>query len=278
MKKQKIFLIALTFLTLQCYGQGNSINMEKGLRKITDNKVPGRTLYQYGHADAFLNGIYAGSLSVKALKGYGDFGLGAPDQVNGELTMNNGKIYQTTFDGKTFGVPEYLSTPFAFTTFFRPKMSLRIACNGNLADLYQQLKKYLTNQNGMYAIRVRGHFKQVTTRAFPPVDKNDRTPLSQMLSRQRLLDFQNGGGTLVGFYLPAYMAGINIAGFHFHFLSDDLKHGGHLLGLRAGATLEVELSELDRFILELPKDQSFRSYIFSGHNRADIEKVEKGSK
>ncbi|KAF5276818.1 hypothetical protein FQR65_LT16161 [Abscondita terminalis] len=50
-------------------------------------------LYQYGVADAFVGGLYKGTLPLKALKLKGDFfGLGAPDMLDGELTMLDGKI------------------------------------------------------------------------------------------------------------------------------------------------------------------------------------------
>lgn len=35
-------------------------------------------------------------------------------------------------------------------------------------------------------------------------------------------------GSLVCVYYPDYMDGINAAGWHLHFLSDDKKHGGHV--------------------------------------------------
>lgn len=38
-------------------------------------------------------------------------------------------------------------------------------------------------------------------------------------------------GSLVGFKFPAYADGINVAGYHFHFVSDDRSVGGHVLGL-----------------------------------------------
>ncbi|KFI17850.1 hypothetical protein IB75_18000, partial [Nitrosococcus oceani C-27] len=37
-------------------------------------------------------------------------------------------------------------------------------------------------------------------------------------------------GTLVGFYVPDYMKEINVAKYHFHFLTADKEFGGHALG------------------------------------------------
>jgi acetolactate decarboxylase len=37
--------------------------------------------------------------------------------------------------------------------------------------------------------------------------------------------------------------GINVKGFHFHFLSTDRKHGGHVLNF-IGENLKIEIAEL----------------------------------
>ena len=47
---------------------------------------------------------------------------------------------------------------------------------------------------------------------------------------------------MVGFWLPAVLADVNAAGFHFHALTKDETAGGHVLGCEA---LEVRV-EIDR--------------------------------
>jgi acetolactate decarboxylase len=50
----------------------------------------------------------------------------------------------------------------------------------------------------------------------------------------------NVKGTLVGFYIPGYMKEINVAKYHFHFVTDDMKSGGHLLGMNmANGTIKI---------------------------------------
>ena len=53
-------------------------------------------------------------------------------------------------------------------------------------------------------------------------------------------------GTLIGFRFPAAASSINVAGWHFHFLSADKTRGGHVLSLTTGpgqAALQ-EISDL----------------------------------
>ena len=53
-------------------------------------------------------------------------------------------------------------------------------------------------------------------------------------------------GTLIGFRFPAAASSVNVAGWHFHFLTADRKRGGHVLDLTTGAdrALLQEISDL----------------------------------
>ena len=46
---------------------------------------------------------------------------------------------------------------------------------------------------------------------------------------------------MLGFRFPAYAEGIEVAGYHLHFISDDRARGGHVLDSRAAAGLRVRL-------------------------------------
>jgi len=51
---------------------------------------------------------------------------------------------------------------------------------------------------------------------------------------QAVFHFHEIEGTLAGFYTPPFMASLNVPGWHLHFLSADMKHGGHLLEVVPG--------------------------------------------
>ena len=53
-------------------------------------------------------------------------------------------------------------------------------------------------------------------------------------------------GTLIGFRFPATARSVNVAGWHFHFLTADRTRGGHVLGLTTGqgAALLQEFADL----------------------------------
>ena len=56
--------------------------------------------------------------------------------------------------------------------------------------------------------------------------------------------------TLVGFWLPAAFAGVNVAGFHFHAITAELTRGGHVLDCQPDA-LDVEIDHTTALEIQL---------------------------
>jgi len=233
------------------------------------------SFFQYGVADAFVGGLFEATYPWSDLKHQGDFGLGAPGMLDGELTICDGKAYQTQATGKTTEVTDSFKTALAFVTFFRPDTIFTIKGNTDQAAAFKQIDQYLHKKNGMYAIRISGSFGQVRTRAFPPHYQLPHPPLTTLLNTQHFFDFKGTKGVLVGYKLPTYMNGLSIEGYHFHFLSDDRSQGGHMLTF-AGDDLKVEVAEMRDFQLSVPDDQSFMDFEFKKKQNIDLEKVEKG--
>lgn len=142
-------------------------------------------------------------------------------------------------------------------------------------EILERLAGYLGNINGMYAIRISGLFHHVRTRAFPPVAGDSFPPLASILDRQHFFDYDQVRGVLVGYKMPAWLGGINIAGFHFHFLSDDLKKGGHVLDFSA-EEIKVEIALLEDIHVAVPKGRNFENFNMKGGNSPALNKVERG--
>ncbi len=75
-------------------------------------------LFTVGVGAGLIGGLYDGNYSYKLLKQHGTFGLGAPDKLDGELVVFEGKVYQTQHTGKTFQVDDRQLTPFCDGEFF----------------------------------------------------------------------------------------------------------------------------------------------------------------
>ena len=232
-------------------------------------------LYQYGVADAFVGGLYKGTLPLKELKFKGDFGLGAPDMLDGELTMLDGKVYQTKATDETVEPHNDFKASMLFTTFFKADTAFHLE---NIIDekaLLEQVSRELKNKNALYAIKITGKFDHIKTRAFPPV-KNEPFPLiTSIFDTQKFFEFSNTQGTLIGYHLPEYLNGINSKDFHFHFLSTDKTQGGHVLDF-TGKDLKIEIAELKSFELEIPTDKDFQQFNFETKDNEALKRVEQG--
>jgi acetolactate decarboxylase len=175
--------------------------------------------------------------------------------------MYNGKIYQTKSNGQTAEAPETAKTPFAFVSHFKADATFSFVTPASRQNIFEQLDTYLSNKNGMYAIRISGLFDDVKTRVYPPVDHEPFPPLADILNRQNFFSFNNICGMLIGYKLPPYLEGINIKGYHFHFLSDQLTEGGHMLDFSI-RNVKAEVAILTNFTLVAPACHSFMNYDF----------------
>jgi acetolactate decarboxylase len=69
------------------------------------------------------------------------------------------------------------------------------------------------------------------------------------------------------------MGGLNSTGWHFHFISDDKKHGGHVLEL-SFQNGEVLMDKTDAFSMLLPDDKHFQSFNLAKDMKEDIRQAE----
>jgi acetolactate decarboxylase len=234
-------------------------------------------LYSAGYASAFIGGLYDGYFPYRQLKTHGDFGLGAIDKMDGELTMLNGKIYQTQFTGKTLVLNDEDKTPYAVVCFFHAAKVIHLNSILDKASLYRYLDSLLADQNGMYAIHIKGNFNYVKTRAFPPVANKPYLPLADMLGKQHFFEFNSIKGDLVGYRLPSFMEGAHISGYHFHFLSDKKDAGGHIIDLKTN-DIVIEIDKLDNYTVALPQNDDFSHFDFKKDRKEEIKSVENGKK
>jgi len=219
-------------------------------------EAPGAgVLVQVSTLDALLQGIYNGSVTVGQLKRYGDFGLGTYEGLDGEMIAVNGHFYHMRSNGVLTEAADDEVAPFAAVTRFRPEVQFTIN-QKSMADLSTLLDTVLPSGNYFYAIKIHGTFAVMTTRAIP-IQFFPYPPLSQLIPAQAMFSYSNVVGTAVDIRSPAFAAGINQVAHHYHFVSDDLKGGGHALSFMTGQ-VNVGIQTLRRFDLWLPNDEPFQ--------------------
>ncbi len=88
-------------------------------------------IYFCSPVNALVEGIYQQRIPFTEIKQHGDFGLGTFDNLDGEMVMLDGEIYQITADGAAARVSDELLTPFSCVAFYQPVShdSLDNACS-----------------------------------------------------------------------------------------------------------------------------------------------------
>lgn len=212
-------------------------------------------LFQTSTIGALNAGVFEGELTIGTLRAQGDFGLGTFDALDGEMIVLDGKVFRVGTDGIPHPAADSATTPFAAVARFTP--DLRFALEGplSLAALGQEIDARLPTLNVPVAVRVSGFLPVVRARSVPRQSR-PYPPLAVAIAGQTVFDLIDVDGTLVGFRTPAYMAQLNAAGYHFHFLSDDRRAGGHVLELVAGP-VRVDLQLLHDFRMHLPHNGAF---------------------
>jgi acetolactate decarboxylase len=212
------------------------------------------TLFQVSTSGALVQGVYQRAMSSKVLLNYGDFGLGTFDNLDGEMVVLDGAIYQVRSDGKVTKIVEDVGTPFAVVTHFVADQDQTIENASSFKDLTETCDRYRDSDNLFYAFRIDGHFGHIHTRAMRAT--LDGLPLAKAAAIQPEFEFTDVDGTLVGIWAPQFSSALNIAGYHFHFLSEDRSKGGHLLEC-SGKHLRIRVERLNDFHLSLPESEEF---------------------
>lgn len=228
---------------------------------------------QIATIDSLLAGVYDGETDVAELKSYGTLGIGTLERLDGEMLMLDGVVYQVRADGKVYKPQDSERIPFASVVDFKPGKADSIAGRLSYKELLAYLDRQAPNANVMVAVHISGEFSQMHTRSVPAQTKPYR-PLAEVTKNQPEFRLGKVSGDLVGFRLPAYVQGINVPGWHLHFITADRKLGGHVLDLEFSAGL-VELSEVYDFRMILPRDlEAFASTDLSKDRSQELHAVE----
>ena len=127
-------------------------------------------------------------------------------------------------------VAESETSPFAAVTPFEADINVPLEPGSDWDEIIAQIDQQIPTDNLFYAIRLTGIFKSVKTRSVPR-QTPPYPPLVEVVKTQPVFTWQDVAGTVVGFRCPAFVKGINVPGYHLHFLIADRQAGGHILAL-----------------------------------------------
>lgn len=229
-------------------------------------------IYQTSTINALFEGCYDGSLSCGELKKHGNFGIGTFNRLDGEMLVLDGEIYQIRSDGKAYKVNDNVQTPFAAVVFFEPEKRLKTGKIESFKELQKRIDSCLGSENHFFAFKITGTFDYIKTRSVP-AQKKPYPRLVEVAKNQPVFEFENIEGTLIGYKCPEFVKGVNVTGWHLHFIDKGKTRGGHLLEVK-GNNLSVVYDKISSFELRLENSSDFSEKNISRDLQHELKKVE----
>lgn len=230
-------------------------------------------MVQFAPIDALLSGVYDGPYTVGEVKRHGDFGIGTFDALDGEMVVDRGVVYQVRADGSVRAMADDVHTPFAVVAFFRPERHLDVPRGLAMKDVEAFIDAALPSANLFYAVRLEGTFRRLKARSVPR-QQRPYPPLAEAAKQQAVFDFEQVPGVALGFRSPPFIKGVNVPGYHLHFLRADRKAGGHVLDFRV-ERVTLSWQALDDFRLLLPGNGEFARADLGRDREKELNQVER---
>lgn len=230
------------------------------------------SVYLSAPVNALIQGFYKQNSTVAAIKKHGDFGLGTFNNLDGEMVILDGIVYQVKVDGRAFLVGDEEESPFACVTFFSPDTTEFIDSRILRNNMTELLDNLIPSTNMLYAIRINGEFEYIKTRSVPR--QENYRPLVEVAREQPTFEYLNIRGVLAGFFTPSFMASLNVPGYHLHFLTEDRTRGGHLLECRH-RLITIELQHIPKLEVGLPLTLDYLTANLDKDIRKDLEEAER---
>lgn len=246
--------------------------VEQALRRQLGGGVRHNSVYVSAPVNALVEGIYRENTTIAEIKAHGDFGLGTFNQLDGEMVVLDGRVYQLKADGRCHPVADEEQTPFACVTFFTPDSGEEVARPLDYGQLNELLDLLLPSKNMLYAIRIDGDFSYVRTRSVPR--QESYRPLVEVAREQPEFEFHEVSGTLAGFWTPAFMGALTVPGYHLHFLTADRGSGGHLLECRT-RRVNIALQHVPTLEVGLPVTLDYLTADFTRDLHGDLAEAER---
>jgi acetolactate decarboxylase len=252
-----------------------SLHVESMRRGDLHAERDAHVLFQASTIGALLEGAYDGDLSFAELAEHGDLGLGTLNRLDGEMIALDGEFWRADVEGRVHPIAPGEKTPFAVVTRFEPTIEAELEGAPTHAALLERLDELVPAGASSCAVRLDGRFELVRARSVPAQEQPYR-PLTEVVAAQHVFELHDVAGTMLGFRFPAYVEGIEVAGYHLHFISADRGRGGHVLDSRAAAGLRARLDPSDDLHIELPPAIDLADPDLAAETHAAIVRAEGG--
>jgi acetolactate decarboxylase len=233
-------------------------------------------MYQVSTLQALALGYSRAVINVEELLREGDTGLGTFEDVNGEMIVMEGRCFRADQDGNVTVVPSGTGIPFAAVAKLYGEQQFPLGPMPDIESIRTELTRKIEERfglNSMHVVRIDGVFEKVDARSEAPYRSHHITLKEVLGQTQKAFLFENIRGSLVGVYFPDYMDGINMPGWHLHFLSEDRSKGGHVFDVSIREA-EAKVDKITNMFINLPREAAFDTYSLKQDLQEEIKSVE----
>ena len=233
-------------------------------------------MYQVSTLQALALGYSRAVINVGELLQEGDTGLGTFEDVNGEMIVMDGHCFRADQDGHVTEIPFETGVPFAAVAKLYGEQQFPLMNIPNITSVRTELTRKIEERfglNSMHVVRIDGVFEMVDARSEAPYRSHHITLKDVLGKTQRAFLFENIYGSLIGVYFPDYMDGINMPGWHLHFLSEDRSKGGHVFDVRIREGV-AKVDKITNIFINLPKEAAFDTYSLKQDLQDEIKSIE----
>lgn len=186
-----------------------------------------RALYQFSNLKVFNNKGYDGELTLEGLKKYGDTGLGTFNGLDGELILIDGSVYQADGDCEIKTTNQAAMIPFAVMGTLHDTKELCLKQPLSMLEVGKKFDELIGHDDPIVLAMITADFESLTLHSVWPQTKPYRS-LDVIVAEQKVVRLTNQKGLMAAVRCPQSAAGQNVVGWHFHYLSEDFKIGGHV--------------------------------------------------
>jgi len=230
-------------------------------------------LFQASTIGALLDGAYEGDATFAELAEHGDLGLGTVNGLDGEMIALDGRFFRADLHGAIHELDTSARTPFAVVDWFQPTVEFELGRATGHEGLLAEVERHAPAGAVALALRVDGAFDLVKARSVPKQEPPYR-PLAAVVADQHVFELTDVEGSLVGFRFPDYSQGIEVSGYHLHFITAARDRGGHVLECRPRQG-RVRLDPSADLHVELPEGVDIAAPDLSEATRAALARVER---
>jgi acetolactate decarboxylase len=234
---------------------------------LTDEPTQVSALYQISTSTALVEGVYSGSIPSSVLLEHGDFGLGTFENLEGEMVIFDGEIYQVA-DRVRHHSDDFL-VPFAAITKFRAKSSFEIdnvVClkaielaptNSAFPTIFSTRCDWMASLKPFMRVRFIPSRKTLGywTRQKRKANSTSKTSKAHSLA-----------SSLRVTRAPSAYLGIT-------FISNHRTKGGHVLDCRA-SKIEARIQVISEYDIRLPESGPFLTTNLSKDPSSELAKTE----